>query len=151
MINKLLFLAIFLLLPTWSFVALSRAAIKSKCTSCFSELLNLPVYSLTSNPQTFSEKTDENLLYASEQFTISNIYPNPASEVASFNYAFYDFQTSAKIVIRNVLGSIVGEYLLSPTERQITLSLERWAPGVYFYTLWINNKSVVTKKLVIKR
>ncbi|WP_250631519.1 T9SS type A sorting domain-containing protein [Rhodoflexus caldus] len=98
-----------------------------------------------------SEKSDDNWLYVSDQVTISNIYPNPASDNASFNYIFYDAQTSVKVVVRNVLGSIVGEYTLSAHERQLTLPVDRFIPGVYFYTLWVNNKSVVTKKLIVKR
>jgi hypothetical protein len=114
------------------------------------ERLNLSVSLLTNNPP-LSEKSDDNWLYVSDQVTISNIYPNPASDYASFNYIFYDQQTNVKVLVRNVLGSIVGEYTLSAQERQLTLPVDRFIPGVYFYTLWVNNKSVVTKKLIVKR
>lgn len=113
--------------------------------------LNLSVSSLITNSPFSSEKSDESWLYVSEQIAVSNIYPNPASDHAAFNYIVYDAQTSAKVVIRNVLGSVVGEYVFSANERQLVLPLERFIPGVYFYTLWVNNKSVVTKKLIVKR
>jgi len=114
------------------------------------ERLNLSVSSLTNNLLS-SKKSDDNWLYVSDQVVVSNIYPNPASDNVSFNYIFYDAQTSVKVVVRNVLGSMVGEYMLSAQERQLTIPVERFIPGVYFYTLWVNNKSVVTKKLIIKR
>ncbi|WP_448518211.1 T9SS type A sorting domain-containing protein [Rhodoflexus sp.] len=98
-----------------------------------------------------SEKSDDNWLYVSNQVKVSNIFPNPASDVASFNYVFYDSQTNVKVVIRNVLGSVVGEYTLSPQELQLTIPVDRFIPGVYFYTLWVNDKSIATKKLIVKR
>lgn len=112
--------------------------------------LNLSVSPLTAKLD-MSEKSDDNFLYVSDQVTVSNIYPNPASEVASFNYIFYDANTNVKVVIRNVLGSVVGEYNLPPQERHLTVPVDKFIPGVYFYTLWVNNKSMATKKLVVKR
>ncbi|MCS7019253.1 MAG: T9SS type A sorting domain-containing protein [Cytophagales bacterium] len=110
--------------------------------------LNLLVYPLTNN---FSDKSDDNWLFVNDQVAISNIYPNPASDHVSLNCIFYDAQTQVKVVFRNVLGSIIAEFTLAPHERQWVLPVDKFIPGVYFYTLWINNKSVVTKKLVVKR
>lgn len=136
-----------LLLISWSVFAFNKAPVESNYSF---ERLNLSVSPLTNNSPA-SEKSDDNWLYVSDQVTISNIYPNPASDNASFNYIFYDAQTNVKVVVRNVLGSVVGEYTLSAQERQLTLPVDRFIPGVYFYTLWVNNKSVVTKKLIVKR
>ncbi len=147
--NKLLrrLLLFALLLVGQGLYALNKAPVESNYSF---ERLNLSVSPVTNNSP-LSEKSDDNWLYVSDQVTISNIYPNPASDNASFNYIFYDAQTSVKVVVRNVLGSIVGEYTLSAHERQLTLPVDRFIPGVYFYTLWVNNKSVVTKKLIVKR
>jgi hypothetical protein len=147
--NKLLhrFFLLALLLIGQSVCAFNKAPFVSNDSF---ERLNLSVSSLTNNLLS-SEKSDDNWLYVSDQVVVSNIYPNPASDNVSFNYIFYDAQTSVKVVVRNVLGSMVGEYMLSAQERQLTIPVERFIPGVYFYTLWVNNKSVVTKKLIIKR
>ncbi len=149
MINNLLrkFLLFVLLLVGQGLYALSKAPLDSNYSF---KCLNLSVSPITNNSP-LSEKADDNWLYVSDQVTISNIYPNPASDNASFNYIFYDTQISVKVVVRNVLGSIVGEYTLPAQERQLTLPVDRFIPGVYFYTLWVNNKSVVTKKLIVKR
>lgn len=147
--NKLLrrLLLFALLLVGQGLYALNKAPVESNYSF---ERLNLSVSPVTNNSP-LPEKSDDNWLYVSDQVTISNIYPNPASDNASLNYIFYDAQTSVKVVVRNVLGSVVGEYTLSAQERQLTLPVDRFIPGVYFYTLWVNNKSVVTKKLIVKR
>jgi hypothetical protein len=145
LLRRLFLLA--LLLAGQSLYALSKAPIESNYSF---ERLNLSVSPVTNNSP-LPEKSDDSWLYVSDQVAISNIFPNPASDNASFNYVFYDAQTIVKVVLRNVLGSIVGEYTLSAQERQLTLPVDRFIPGVYFYTLWVNNKSVVTKKLIVKR
>ncbi len=91
------------------------------------------------------------LLYSSLTVDLSNVYPNPVTEVAIFDYKIKNDSKEAKIIIHNVLGSIAGEYQLNPFEQQLKVSVENYNPGVYFYTLYIDNEGVATKKLVVRK
>ena len=98
-----------------------------------------------------SDFQDEGLLYSSKNVDLSDVYPNPVTEVAIFDYHLKDDSKEAKIIIHNVLGSIAGEYLLSPYEDQLKVSVDKFNPGVYFYSLYIDNEGVATKKLVVRK
>jgi hypothetical protein len=109
---------------------------------------NAVTYELNYNVE---EKESKGLLYESEDITLSDAYPNPVSDKAIIQYRFFDETKDAKILIHNVLGSIVGEYKLLPVENQIKISTLELNPGVYFYTLYLDNKGLVTKKLIVKK
>ena len=97
------------------------------------------------------ELSDESLLYSSKTVDLSDVYPNPVTEVAIFDYKLKNDSKEAKIIIHNVLGSVAGEYKLNPFEQQLKVSVENYNPGVYFYSLYIDNEGVATKKLVVRK
>jgi hypothetical protein len=97
------------------------------------------------------EISKEGLLYSSKTVDLSDVYPNPVTEVAIFDYRIKNDSKAAKIIIHNVLGSIAGEYELNPFEQQLKVSVENYNPGVYFYSLYIDNEGVATKKLVVRK
>jgi hypothetical protein len=90
-------------------------------------------------------------LFANDQIDVSNIYPNPANDVVNLNYVILSPDIKAKITIRNVLGSVIAETELLPHVKQVSIQMNEYAAGLYFYTLSINNKSVITKKFLVKR
>ena len=94
---------------------------------------------------------DDNKLYVNSQINISNVYPNPASTYIQFDYTLIDAQANARIIIRNVLGSVVAEHPLRAESNNFTVSTETFVAGVYFYTLSVNNKNLVTKKFLVKK
>ncbi len=98
-----------------------------------------------------AELPREGLLYFSKTVELSDVYPNPARDVAIFDYRIKDDSKEAKIIIHNVLGSVAGEYKLNPFENQLKISVEQFNPGVYFYSLYIDNEGVATKKLVVRK
>jgi type IX secretion system substrate protein len=97
------------------------------------------------------EKAVENLLYSSKTVDLTDVYPNPVRETAIFDYVIKNDSKEAKIIIHNVLGSVAGEYKLNPFEQQLKVSVENYNPGVYFYSLYIDNEGVATKKLVVRK
>ncbi|MCF6352251.1 MAG: T9SS type A sorting domain-containing protein [Cyclobacteriaceae bacterium] len=97
------------------------------------------------------EKAKEGLLYASDVVELSDVFPNPATEKAIFNYNYLDPEKEAKLVIHSVLGSIISEYKLSPYETRLSIPVISYNPGVYFYTLYIENEGVATKKMVVRK
>ena len=98
-----------------------------------------------------TERPSEGLLYSSTNVDLTDVYPNPVTEFAIFDYQIKDDSKEAKIIIHNVLGSIAGEYKLNPFEQQLKVSVEDFNPGVYFYSLYIDNEGVATKKLVVRK
>jgi hypothetical protein len=84
------------------------------------------------------------------KLSISPVYPNPASTQASFDYEFRQDNIKAHITLRNVLGNVVGRYELSRENRQLNITTHDFAPGIYFYTLTIDNKDVLVRRLIVK-
>ena len=96
-----------------------------------------------------SDFIKDETLYHTSNLTVENFYPNPVQDQAKMYYETRSKE--AKIILQNVLGSIVKEFKLEPDENYITIDAENMRPGVYFYTLLVNNEGIATKKLIIKK
>jgi hypothetical protein len=90
------------------------------------------------------------LIFSNGKISISSIYPNPASSYASIDYNLSNQKDQAKITLCNVLGNVVGEYPLVKDAKRLYISTQELSSGVYFYTLSVEGKSLITKKLIIK-
>ncbi len=102
----------------------------------------------------FIEVTDrkqDDIFYSKDDILISNFYPNPAIKFANMEYKLKPYQSDAKIILQNILGSQVKEYILDPRENKLRLLTESMSPGIYFYTLFINEEGLATRKLIVKR
>lgn len=100
---------------------------------------------------TIKEKVKDGTLFYSDVVELSDVFPNPVREKAIFNYNYFKPEKEAKLVIHNVLGSVISEFKLSPYESRLTVPVMDYNPGVYFYTLYIDNEGVATKKMVIRK
>lgn len=98
-----------------------------------------------SNP---NDKIDE---FDYKEITLSDIYPNPSNRVAQLDYQLKNTNAEAKIAINSFIGNPVAEYQLDPDRNSLLINVSDFNPGVYFYTLFVNNKNIVTKKLVVKK
>ncbi len=98
-----------------------------------------------------TEAVENGLLYSSKNVDLRDVYPNPVTETAFFDYNIKNDSKEAKIIIHNVLGTVAGEFQLNPFEEQLKVSVEKFNPGVYFYSLYIDNEGVATKKLVVRK
>ena len=76
-------------------------------------------------------------------------YPNPADNFTSFVYNLAQ-GTSASVIIRNILGSVVKEINLNNPEGKITVNTNDLNDGIYFYSLIENGISLSAKKLIVK-
>ena len=99
---------------------------------------------------TLKKDLQEDFLFDSKQLRITKVYPNPADIVAFMDYDMLE-SISAKVTIRNLLGKVVRVYDLNKGDHKIRIPTVNFDPGVYFYTLTINGKSVKGKKLLVKR
>ncbi|MFN8356864.1 MAG: T9SS type A sorting domain-containing protein [Spirosomataceae bacterium] len=89
-------------------------------------------------------------LFSNDKITISNIYPNPANESAMVDYVVSPSVTEAKLVFYNVLGSPVNSYVLDKNERKLSIRTSEYDNGIYFYQLYLDGKTLATKKLLIR-
>lgn len=92
-------------------------------------------------------KTD----FTHKDIHLSEIYPNPSNRIAQLDYDLVNPKAKAKISINSFIGNPVAEYELDPERNSLVINVTDFQPGVYFYTLFVDNKNVVTKKLQVKK
>ncbi|SNS04198.1 Por secretion system C-terminal sorting domain-containing protein [Belliella buryatensis] len=97
-----------------------------------------------SNPAKDADQTDH------KDISIGSVYPNPSNRIAQIDYNFKNPNANAKISINSFIGNPIAEYRLDPRQRTLVMNVEDLRPGVYFYTLFVDNKNIVTKKLVVE-
>lgn len=105
-------------------------------------------FELNFSVEEFAEKEN---IYKSSYLTLYNVYPNPVSDYGFIEYKINDDQTNARVVIHNILGNPVSEYSLPPYENKVKIRVDALSAGIYFYTLYVDNESVVTRKLIVKK
>lgn len=98
-----------------------------------------------SNPDT---KIDE---FDYKDIKLSDVYPNPSSRIAQLDYQFKNPRVKAKITINSFIGNPIAEYELDPERSTLSINVSEFKEGIYFYTLFLDNKNIVTKKLQIKK
>lgn len=98
-----------------------------------------------SNPDT---KIDE---FDYKDIKLSGVYPNPSSRIAQLDYQFNNPKIKAKITINSFIGNPIAEYELDPERNSLSINVSDFKEGIYFYTLFLDNKNIVTKKLQIKK
>lgn len=90
-------------------------------------------------------------VYASKTVNINGFYIGTASEGISVAYDILQPIQQVKITIHNILGNIVGEHPLPPHKHKLRFGTQHLNPGVYFYTLYVNNAGKMTRKFVVNR
>lgn len=123
-----------------------------KKTVLISTLLSLFILLCSSSlfAQSMNYSSTKDVAIANEVITVSNIYPNPSTNFVNFDYYLPSQTKQAKIVIHNILGSIVGQYELKQ-DNKIKISVNDLKSGVYFYTITVGNKNLATKKFIVRR
>lgn len=86
-----------------------------------------------------------------KDISLGSVYPNPSNSVAQIDYEFKNPNATAKIAVNSFIGNPVAEYQLDPMQKSLVINVAELNPGVYFYTLFVDNKNIVTKKLVVKK
>jgi hypothetical protein len=97
------------------------------------------------------EKAEKQSIYNSKFITLKDVYPNPVVDQALVDYKILNDNIKARIIIHNLLGNNQGEYDLPPSENLLRIPADNLNAGIYFYTLYINNEGVLTRKLIVKK
>lgn len=99
-----------------------------------------------------SSSVKSNKLFINQQINISFMYPNPATHYGEFAYRLStENRSKAEIALHNVLGSEVGRFSLPNNENILRINFKDLDAGVYFYTLVLDEKTIVTKKFVVRK
>ncbi len=86
-----------------------------------------------------------------DDIILSDVYPNPSVRTAQFDYTIKNQSVKARISINSFIGNPVANYELDPGRNTLPINVSDLNPGIYFYTLFLDNKNIVTKKLVVKK
>ncbi len=97
------------------------------------------------------ERTSKEDIFTHPHIVLHDVYPNPVVDFAFVNYDITNDDIEAKIVIHNILGNAVDEYNLPVGENKVKIRAESMSAGIYFYTLYLDNEGVVTRKLIVKK
>lgn len=97
-----------------------------------------------------TERSQEDRLFANDKISVSNVYPNPASDYAEIDYQISGPVGDARIIVSDILGSPIAEYTLESNERKVRIGTREFPTGMYFYRLSLDGKKVATKKLLVQ-
>ena len=128
---------------------IAQPSVKSGARATTVETSNAPS-TADARPAPEQEGKTENRLFANERIWVSNVYPNPADDVAEIDYQINGSVGEAKLVLLNVLGAPVSEYGLDRNERKMRIVTRDFATGYYLYQLSVDGKKVATKRMLVR-
>ncbi len=85
------------------------------------------------------------------QARIADPRPNPARDFTIFDYQLPPDVRSARLVVRNLTGSVVMETSLDPSGSRLRLETSSLNNGIFLYSFVVNEQVILTKKLVVNR
>ncbi len=97
------------------------------------------------------EKPGRSFVFQSREITIHDVYPNPVQDQAFIDYKLHTETVKAKIVVHNVLGKAMGDYELAFDDTRVKIQADDLVPGIYFYTVYLNNNGILTRKLIVRK
>lgn len=97
------------------------------------------------------EFAERKSIYDSHFITLTDAYPNPAVESAQVDYKIHKSQPSYNIILRNLLGNVVGDYRLAASETKLKMRTDDLNAGIYFFTLYVDGEGVLTRKIMVKK
>ena len=81
--------------------------------------------------------------------SISNVYPNPSNASAQLSYSLRSDALKGKILVYNMLGTVVKEIELEDKKAILTIPTSQLNSGLYFYSFMVDEKIISTKRLTV--
>ena len=78
-----------------------------------------------------------------------SIYPNPARDWITVEYSIIEKSENTWFILRNMLGGTALKMKLYGTSGKIKIPAGDLNPGVYFYSLMVDDIATSTNKLII--
>lgn len=79
----------------------------------------------------------------------AKVFPNPAKDRITVDYVVRS-GVDASFQIKNLLGNVVYIQELSSSTGKLTVDISQLTNGVYFYTILVDGKAELTRKLVVQ-
>ncbi len=86
----------------------------------------------------------------SYEYSVSNAYPNPATNNFNINYDFKNAK-NAKIEILSIIGSLINSQEISTNSNRATIDISNIKNGIYFYNIIVDGRKIESKKIIIHR
>ena len=80
-----------------------------------------------------------------------HLQPNPASKFVTVDYFVPMAASNAELTVTSITGQKIKSYPASKGKQTTELNIEDVTAGVYFLNLLVNNKTVVSRKMVVVR
>ena len=112
------------------------------------ENLQNQINKLNSLVETLSKQGHNATALSSTAFLKQNA-PNPFNNNTIINYYIPDNAGYAQIKITDIKGSVIKSFNAAKGEGQIKIRSSELPAGTYNYTLYINNKTVDTRQMVL--
>jgi hypothetical protein len=84
-------------------------------------------------------------------YSISNIAPNPASSFVSVTYDLNNVNLPASVKIYNMLGALVKTVPLETYTNNTKIDINSLEEGIYVYSVVVGGKAIKTSRLVVAR
>ena len=78
------------------------------------------------------------------------VYPNPTSYAGIVKYSIANDVSDIKLQITDMLGRVVGLYLLKDKQGELNINTTCLSSGVYFCSIIANGNIMITKKMMIE-
>ena len=79
---------------------------------------------------------------------IEDNFPDPFIDKTTVNY-YLPEDMRGKLIVYDMFGRVVGQYILETGEKSLEINSENLVPGVYTYSLVVNDKQIDVKKMII--
>lgn len=99
----------------------------------------------------YTTRNSETINIADQEPALSPPSPNPASTFTNFSYFVPFGVTQASVVIRDLTGRIVLEEPISANDSRLRLNVSGLNNGIFLYSLVLDGKPVITRKLMVAR
>ena len=100
---------------------------------------------------TCKENAAEQSMYQSNTtILLSQIIPNPVYSSAAISYTLPSTYAKAKIVITDIAGKVIKEYSLTGTgKNMLQINANTFSSGTYQYALYVDDKLIDSKKMLV--
>ncbi|MBF9223509.1 RCC1 domain-containing protein [Hymenobacter ruricola] len=100
-------------------------------------------------PVSENQPAGEQSVATASETRLSTPYPNPANETAAFAYALPSTSPAGRVVLRDVVGHVVGAAEVAGATGEVRLPVRSLPDGFYTAALEVNGRVVASQKLTV--
>jgi hypothetical protein len=95
------------------------------------------------------------------------VYPNPATDALHVKIpeciqlenrtanhkvitTFHSWYNDLTLMVTDLKGDLILEQAVHPEEKEVTVSVANWPPGIYLCVLKYNGKKVATERVMVR-